>query len=344
MTLTLLILALLVIAALLLWPGSGVVSRWREARQRLGRRRREDALKHILKCEVNGQEPTLNSVAGALHMRIGDTAELLAEMDRQQFVSHAGGKLSLLAAGRELALHIVRAHRLWESHLAEQTGVAEANWHRLAERKEHQLTPAQVDALAARLGHPTHDPHGDVIPAGGAELDADRGQPLNTAPINVALRIVHIEDEPESVYARLLALGLRPGMRGCLLAKTADGLRLWADGRELELTAMEASNIAFVALRGISPEDLFEEEFLSDLRPGERTKVLHLSAAARGAERRRLLDLGFVPGTVVEVDMISPTGDPVAYRLRGTVIALRREQARMIRIGHRETVNSAVPA
>lgn len=341
---TLLILSLLVIVALLFWPEVGVVSRWREARRRLDRRRREDALKHILKCEVNGQVPTISSVAGALHVRLGAAATQLANMERQQFVSHADGRLRLRPAGRELALHIVRAHRLWESHLAEQTGVDEAKWHRLAERKEHQLSPEQVDALAARLGHPTHDPHGDVIPPHGGELDADRGRALNMAPINLPVEIVHIEDEPEEVYAQLLALGLQSGMRVCVLAKEKDYVRLWAEGRELVLTPMQANNIGCVTVPGASPADLFEEEYLADLRLGERARVLHLTAACRGAERRRLLDLGFVPGTEIEVDMMSPVGDPTAYRVRGTVIALRREQARLIRIGHRQTVTEIATA
>jgi Fe2+ transport system protein FeoA len=45
-----------------------------------------------------------------------------------------------------------------------------------------------------------------------------------------------------------------------------------------------------------------------------------------------LLDLGFVPGSAVEVNLVSPAGDPTAYLVRGALIALRREQARFIRI------------
>lgn len=51
-----------------------------------------------------------------------------------------------------------------------------------------------------------------------------------------------------------------------------------------------------------------------------------------GAERRRLMDLGILPGTRIEVEMKSPLGDPVAYRVRGAVIALRREQSSLIHI------------
>lgn len=331
-----------IIAVLLFWPGFGVVSRWREAQQRLARVRREDALKHILKCEVNGQLPTLNNVSGALHISDDAAAELLSAMERRKLITFAEGKLSLLNSGRELALHIVRAHRLWESYLAEQTGVDEAQWHRLAEQKEHQLSPEDTTNLEARLGYPITDPHGDLIPVLGGDLDADEGQPLNTAPINKALEIVHIEDEPEAVYRQLLALGLRPGMRASILNKEPDRLRLWAEGRELMLAPILANNIGISVIPGVTAADLLEEEYLSDLQRGEEARVLSLSAACRGAERRRLLDLGFVPGTVISVELLSPAGDPTAYMVRGTMIALRREQARMIRIGQRVTISEPV--
>ena len=73
-------------------------------------------------------------------------------------------------------------------------------------------------------------------------------------------------------------------------------------------------------------------EYLSGLKIGQRGQVLGLSPACRGPERRRLLDLGFVPGTEVVAEMQSPGGDPTGYRVRGTLIALRTEQAGLIRV------------
>ena len=67
------LIALVIIAGLVGWPGVGAIARWRESRRRRERIRREDALKHVLKCEVNGQLPTLNSVANALTPGIGTT-------------------------------------------------------------------------------------------------------------------------------------------------------------------------------------------------------------------------------------------------------------------------------
>jgi len=73
---------------------------------------------------------------------------------------------------------------------------------------------------------------------------------------------------------------------------------------------------------------------LADLPVGQAGVVVALDL--RGAERRRLLDLGLVPGTVVVAEMRSPLGDPVAYRVRGASVALRRDQARQISIADPE--------
>jgi len=71
-----------------------------------------------------------------------------------------------------------------------------------------------------------------------------------------------------------------------------------------------------------------EKVTLASLPPGAQGIVR--SVEAGGMPRRRLLDLGLVPGTVVEAIGKSPAGDPVAYRIRGAVIALRREEGRMV--------------
>jgi DtxR family Mn-dependent transcriptional regulator len=323
-------------AAALGWPHWGLIARWRRAHELTERSQREDVLKHLLKSEANGRQVSLDSIAGALHIRTGDAADLVQDLEERSLVAHDESNLRLEPAGREMALHIVRAHRLWESYLAEQTGVAETEWHQRAERQEHLLTPQETEALAARLGHPTHDPHGDVIPGRAEELPADSGQSLGALPVQTWAVITHIEDEPPTVYAQLCAQGLRPGMRLTVLEKGPQRLRFWADGTEHVLAPVLANNITVRVLE--EPAPLRDEKFLSHLQRGERAKVLGLAPACRGVERRRLLDLGFVAGTPVEIEIISPMGDPVGYRVRGTVIALRREQAGLIRITSEEAV------
>lgn len=69
---------------------------------------------------------------------------------------------------------------------------------------------------------------------------------------------------------------------------------------------------------------------LDNLQAGRTAVVTKISNT--DAERRRLLDLGILPGTRIENVMASPLGDPIAYRVRHATVALRREQARLIEI------------
>jgi DtxR family Mn-dependent transcriptional regulator len=150
--------------------------------------------------------------------------------------------------------------------------------------------------------------------------------------LNQALQIVHLEDEPEAVYAQLLAEGIYPGMQVRLLEHSSQRVRFWAAGDEHLLAPIVAANISVVP---IPQEILIEAEAgvpLSLLLPGEKGEVVDLSPRLRGPERRRLMDLGILPGTEIEATMSAPGGEPVAYRIRGALIALRREQASLIRI------------
>jgi Fe2+ transport system protein FeoA len=69
---------------------------------------------------------------------------------------------------------------------------------------------------------------------------------------------------------------------------------------------------------------------LDQLTPQQTATVTQLTCT--GPERRRLLDLGIIPGTQITIEMGNPLGDPIAYLIRGSVIALRREQSRHIQI------------
>lgn len=67
---------------------------------------------------------------------------------------------------------------------------------------------------------------------------------------------------------------------------------------------------------------------LSTLQPGQKMRIWRMEIA--GTLRRRLLDLGFVQDEVVEVMYKSPLGDPVAYQVKQTIIALRQEESSLI--------------
>jgi DtxR family Mn-dependent transcriptional regulator len=324
--------AVIMTLALLLWPRGGLLARMRRGRRMSERVYREDALKHIHKSEVEGRRPTLLSIAGALGIGPNEAAALVGRMESDGLLADAAGTPRLTPAGRDAALHVIRAHRLWERYLAEETGYEEADWHGRAEAREHDLSPAELDALAARLGHPTHDPHGDPIPAPDGVLEPHGGVPLAALPPDQAGRIVHLEDEPEIVYAQLVAEGLSPGqiVRNATIAP--DRVHFWTNGDEHVLAPILAANVFVRPLPVEESETAAHGRPLAALRLGETARVVALSPGLRGQERRRLLDLGLLPGTAVTAELRSPSGDPTAYRIRGATIALRAEQARQVRV------------
>jgi DtxR family transcriptional regulator, Mn-dependent transcriptional regulator len=318
------------VAVLLFWPQTGLVWRWRRDQSIRSRVRVEDALKHLYYCETEARPPTLLSIAGRLQIPENRAVELMQSMQVHGLVQLKGEQFQLTADGRAYALHIVRAHRLWERYLADETGYTETRWHAQADQIEHELSADDTDELAGRLGYPLMDPHGDPIPTHEGGLAGRRGEALSTLPPGTAGRITHLEDEPDAVYAQLVAAGFYPGLVVQVLERSPQYLRVWAAGDEHRLAPIVAAAVAVepvaTPLRSQAPESL------ADLTPPARGRIREISPRCRGVERRRLLDLGIIPGTLVTAELVSPSGDPTAYRIRDTLIALRRTQADLIKI------------
>lgn len=327
-----LLLAAIAAAGLTLLPRVGLVPALRRRRVRKRRTRVDDALKHVHHALAEHGTPSIESVAGALHVRTDHASRLLADMERAHLVCQTPDGLDLTPAGRARALHVIRAHRLWEHHLAQETGFKAAEWHHRADKREHHITPDEADALSERLGHPTHDPHGDPIPTKGGHLATHGGIPLTAVPKGERCRIVHVEDEPQDRYDRLLDHGVWPGILVDVRDVTPGGYRVRVEGSAQTLAAMDAANVYVVPARDADAGAYDESVRLSSLRPGERGRVVRISSRCRGPERRRLVDLGVLPGTVIHVDLSSPFGDPVAYAVRGALIALRAAQADLIHV------------
>ena len=317
--------------AVLFWPVQGLFWRLLHSKGATGRVATEDALKHLYDCEYRGTPCTPASLSGSLELSGNRTAKLLDRLEELGLVRSDGGRYLLTTEGRTYALRVIRIHRLWESYLSEETGLDASEWHTKAEIREHRTTPEQAEALAARMGFPRYDPHGDPIPTPGGEIAPLRGVPVTDLALGKLAEVVHVEDEPPAVYAQLVAAGLQQGTRLRVLERSAKRVRLEADGEERVLAPVVAGNLTVVEQAEEAAPDLPVAR-LSSLALGERATVTGISAACRGPERRRLLDLGLVPGTVVEAEMKSPAGDPTAYRVRGAMIALRQAQAAMIHV------------
>ena len=307
-------------------PGTGWFWQWSQSREVNARVRREDALKHLHESEYRAQPATNQTLAGVLGMNLGEATELIGELITRGYASLKGDGYVLTPAGRSYALQVIRAHRLWERYLADETDISEAEIHTRAEKAEHHITPADADELEARLGYPAYDPHGDPIPTAEGEIAEKDGMALTRWPVDLPGRVVHLEDEPPEVFAQLLAEGLRLGEDVRIMDRTDEQVRFFTEEREFVVASVVAANITVAPL----PEEVAVEGpygLLSELKPGEAGVVKAIGDGCRGLTRRRLLDLGFTPGARIEVERTGPFGDPRAYQVRGTLIALRKEQA-----------------
>ncbi|MEJ2538688.1 MAG: metal-dependent transcriptional regulator [Gemmatimonadota bacterium] len=328
---------LAVVTAVVVWPRWGVVASLRRGSKATLRVGMEDALKHLYKCQRHGREATVESVAGSLEVPQAAASRILMEL-RSAGLVETGRPTVLTDEGQRYALRIIRTHRLWERFLADRTGVEPGEWHERAEDQEHRLSPRDVDELDASLGRPRFDPHGDPIPTATGEMPEAIGVPLTHLEAGEEGMIVHLEDEPRPLYDRLVAGGLSPHMRFRVLPSDDEDIHLAVDGRTLTLDAAAAANVTVDASSAMPGPTEWSGVTLEDLSPGESGEVVHLSPACQGIQRRRLLDLGVVPGTRITAELAAASGDPTAFRIRGALVALRREQQRWVRIRRAEEV------
>jgi DtxR family Mn-dependent transcriptional regulator len=322
---------LCVLLAALLWPERGLLPRWLQFVQLNERVRLEDALKHVFACRQAQQACSVDSLAGHLAVSSGEAAALLSRLAGMGLMRMEPDGPVLTPEGARSAVRIVRIHRLWERYLADRTGVPATKWHDEAERMEHALSTEQADTLDARLGRPAWDPHGDPIPDAAGVIPPAPGVGLDAVTPGRAVEIVHMEDEPPEVYDALLSDGLALGGHLEIVAQSDQGIRVRAGEHEWMLDPIAARN---VNVRELPPDvrDAGPWTTLRDVDPGERVRVIEISRACQGSQRRRLLDLGVVKGAEIVPELVSAAGDPIAYSIHGALIALRRQQAAWIRV------------
>ncbi|MEJ2057879.1 MAG: iron dependent repressor, metal binding and dimerization domain protein [Desulfofustis sp.] len=289
----------------------------------------QHALKLLAECEYEQQAVSAAVIGEKLSIPLGQAEQLLQDMRAAELVET--DEVALTINGREYALHVLRAHRLYETYLAKKTGHDESVWHRLADEREHDLSKDDVKKLADELGSPRFDPHGDPIPSSTGQMPTKHGKPLVEYAAGWAGRVVHIEDEPSRHYSRIAQAGITTDSVLRIEQKDSNEITIRLEGQTFRFPIDVAKQITAVDLNeGEQFDDSIER--LSALQMGEKAEIVSMSSMCRGLERNRLLDLGIVPGTVTTIEIINPSGSPVGYRIRGACIALRKEQAEHIRI------------
>ncbi len=320
-----------------IWPRYGAVALWRRWSESRARHQAEDALKFILARDWRGGRPaTLEGLAGNLGLSTRRAVALVRGLEARGLIRSGSGGFRLTPEGEQMALGVVRAHRLWERYLVDEARMPLAAVHAEAERREHDADAAKLNALEVLLGHPTMDPHGDPIPSGSGQIANVESKPLTDWPTGQPALVVHLEDEPPAVFAQIAAEGLRPGHILRVVEATPERLTISDGHKTFALAPVVAANVS-VAEAPVEATQV--QRRLTALKRGESALVGQLDQGLQGFTRRRLLDLGLTPGVRITAELPSMLGDPVAYRVRGTLIALRRDQAEHVLISEAEAAS-----
>jgi DtxR family transcriptional regulator, Mn-dependent transcriptional regulator len=173
----------------------------------------EDYTKAIYSLETRRDEPvSTKTLAERLEITPGSVSAMLKRLDELGLIVHIPYRgVRLTEAGRRIALEVIRHHRLLESYLAEVLGMPWDRVHAEAEVLEHVLSDDLEELIAAKLGHPTVDPHGDPIPTAAFDLHESETHSLDELPIGAKGRFVRVSDSDPEMLRYLSAQGIAIG-------------------------------------------------------------------------------------------------------------------------------------
>ena len=175
----------------------------------------QDYAKAIYALELrSGEAVGNNELAERLGVPPGTASAMVKRLDELGLAEHTPYHgVRLTAAGRRVALRMLRRHRLLELFLVETLDLPWDRVHEEAERLEHSLSDELEAAIAERLGNPTHDPHGDPIPS--AELVIEEPDTVSLAELadGTEARFVRVSDADPAVLRHLDEHGIKPGRK-----------------------------------------------------------------------------------------------------------------------------------
>jgi DtxR family Mn-dependent transcriptional regulator len=172
----------------------------------------EDYAKAIYALQDGAGPVGITAIAQQLGVTAASASGMVRKLDELGLVTHERYRgVRLTEPGTRLALEMVRHHRLLELYLAESLGVPWDRVHQEAEVLEHVLSEELEALIAAKLGNPTHDPHGDPIPDADLVIADERTACLSTLEPGEEATVVRISDAEPEMLRYLAAREILPG-------------------------------------------------------------------------------------------------------------------------------------
>jgi len=174
----------------------------------------EDYLKAIYRLSRTGQPVSTSDIAELLTVSAPSVSGMIRRLSDQELLEHVPYRGVLLtAAGRRVALRMLRRHRLLEAYLARFLGYSWDTVHDEAERLEHAVSDVLIERMALALGNPRFDPHGDPIPDPDGAIDELVYTPLAEIPVGETVEIRRVDTSQPDRLRYLENSGLVPGTR-----------------------------------------------------------------------------------------------------------------------------------
>jgi DtxR family Mn-dependent transcriptional regulator len=170
----------------------------------------QDFLKAVYSLQQGEDRVATNSLAEVLKVAapsITDMAQRLENADLIDYERYKGVRLT--SAGESLALKVIRRHRLIELYLVNELGYRLQEVHDEAEKLEHAVSDRFVEAIAAKLGHPEIDPHGDPIPAADGTMLQRELHSLTEWPLHQAASVSQIRTDSPDMLQHILERGFK---------------------------------------------------------------------------------------------------------------------------------------
>jgi DtxR family Mn-dependent transcriptional regulator len=173
----------------------------------------EDYAKAIYALELRaGDAVTTNALAERLRVTPGSASGMVKRLAELGLVEHEPYRgVQLTEDGRRVALEVIRHHRLLELYLVQSLGVPWDRVHEEAEVLEHVLSEELEELIAAKLGNPTHDPHGDPIPTRELTIEEEPTQSLQSLDAGASGRFTRVSDSDPEMLRFLADRGISPG-------------------------------------------------------------------------------------------------------------------------------------
>lgn len=176
----------------------------------------QDYLKYIYELTENGESASTNALAQKMNVSAPSVTGMIQKLASEkpalvEYQKHQG--VTLTKEGRKAALEVIRHHRLLEAWLVQTLGYSWDEVHEEAERLEHVISEDFERRIAAAMGNPTRDPHGELIPSADLKMPADDTTPLSSLRPTQSARIRRVDARDPDLLRHLDSLGLTPGTR-----------------------------------------------------------------------------------------------------------------------------------